>query len=96
MLALGAMMVTAQVLYLQANLRGEASLIAPFWYMVLVWAGLYDALVFDVWPDIVSITGCVVIVAGGLLMTWREIRARQLAARRGRLPEPVAGVTPAP
>ena len=89
--ALGTMMVVAQVLYLSANQRGEASFVAPFWYLVLVWAGIYDIAVFDVWPDAVSIIGSAIIVSGGLLMTWREWRARQT-----RLPEPLAGATPLP
>lgn len=89
--ALGLMMVSAQVLYLTANQRGEASFVAPFWYLTLVWAGVYDALVFDVLPDAISVAGAAVIVTGGLVMTWREARRR-----RQRLPEAIAGATPAP
>lgn len=90
MVALGAMMVTAQILYLTANLRGDASLIAPFWYVTLVWAAVYDVLVFDVWPDAVSVLGAAIIVAGGLLMTWRESRRARAAALQAR----VLGATP--
>lgn len=76
--SLGVMMVSAQILLLSANRIADASLIAPFWYLTLVWAALYDIAVYDLWPDAVSITGAAVVVAGGLMLTWREVRARRL------------------
>lgn len=73
LVAMGFVMVTAQILLLTANRMVDASFIAPFFYLTLVWAAVYDIAVFDLWPDAVSITGAVVVVAGGLLMTWREV-----------------------
>jgi drug/metabolite transporter (DMT)-like permease len=78
LVGIGAMMVCVQILNLQANRRADASFVAPFFYLTLVWAALFDLLVFDVWPDAISIMGASIIVAGGLLMTWREMR-RQTA-----------------
>lgn len=77
LVAMGVVMVTAQILLLNANLRADASFVAPFFYLALVWAGVYDIVIFDVWPDWVSLSGAGIIVAGGLLMTWREVLARR-------------------
>ncbi|WP_068305154.1 DMT family transporter [Pararhodobacter sp. CCB-MM2] len=73
LIAMGLVMVTAQILLLTANRLADASFVAPFFYLTLVWAAFYDIAVFDLWPDAVSITGAVVVMAGGLLMTWREV-----------------------
>lgn len=78
LVAMGSVMVSAQVLYLMANQRADASFVAPFWYLTLVWAAGYDIAVFGLWPDAVSVIGAAIIAAGGLLMTWREMRARRL------------------
>jgi len=94
LIALGCLMVTAQILLLNANRLADASFVAPFWYLTLVWAAVYDIAVFDVWPDRVSIAGAAVIVAGGLLMTWREMRLRRAVA--GRLRGAGDGARPAP
>ncbi|WP_417627122.1 DMT family transporter [Pararhodobacter aggregans] len=75
LVALGTIMVSAQILYLTANQRAEASFVAPFWYATLLWAAFYDIVFFDLWPDSVSILGALIVVTGGLIMTWREIRA---------------------
>lgn len=89
LVAMGVVMVTAQILYLAANQRADASFVAPFWYATLMWAALYDILIFDLWPDAVSVTGALIIVAGGLTLTWREIRARRLhVASRGANADP--------
>jgi len=72
----GVLMVAGQFLFLIANRLGDASYVAPFFYLTLVWAALYDLAVFGVLPDAVSLTGAAVIVAGGALMAWREALAR--------------------
>ena len=56
--------------------RADASFVTPFSYITLIFATLYDLLVFDVWPDAVSITGALVILGGALLLAWREGRTR--------------------
>ncbi|MFN4100730.1 MAG: DMT family transporter, partial [Pararhodobacter sp.] len=38
LIALGVVMVTAQILYLTANRLADASFVAPFWYATLLWA----------------------------------------------------------
>ena len=72
----GVLMVAGQVLYLLAVARADASYVAPFFYLVLVWAALFDIAVFGVWPDWVTVTGGVIVVSGGMIMAWRESRVR--------------------
>ena len=69
---LGATMVTAQTLFIQAMRRGDASFVAPFFYATLVFAAVYDFLVFSVLPTAFSLAGAVLIVAGAALLAWRE------------------------
>lgn len=74
--ALGGLMALAQTAFINAMARGDASYVAPFFYTALIFAGLYDGLVFDVWPDAISILGAVVILGGAGLLLWREGRRR--------------------
>jgi len=50
--------------------------VMPFSYATLIFATLYDLAVFDVMPDALSATGAGIILAGGLLLAWREGRRR--------------------
>ncbi|MCC5972402.1 MAG: DMT family transporter [Pararhodobacter sp.] len=72
----GVLMVAGQVLFLLAVARADASYVAPFFYLVLVWAALFDIAVFGVWPDWVTVSGGAIVVSGGLIMAWREARLR--------------------
>lgn len=74
--ALGCLMALAQTAFINAIARGDASYVAPFFYTALIFAGLYDGLVFGIWPDITSITGAAVILCGAGLLLWREGRRR--------------------
>lgn len=74
--ALGLMMASAQALYTQALRRADASFVMPFSYATLVFAALYDFGVFRVIPDALSFTGAGIILAGGILLAWREGRRR--------------------
>ncbi|MCW1932720.1 DMT family transporter [Pararhodobacter zhoushanensis] len=85
LIGMGVVMVTAQILLLGANRLVDASFVAPFFYLTLVWAAVYDIVFFDVWPDAVSLTGASIVIAGGLVMTWREV----LNARRAAVPASV-------
>ena len=77
LVAVGAIMVSGQFLFLLASARGEASYVAPFFYLVLVWAAVLDLLVFGVLPDATSLLGAATVLAGGVLLAWREALARK-------------------
>ena len=74
----GLLMVSAQAFFTNAMMRGEASFVAPFFYASLVFAALYDAAIFGVIPDLVSLVGALTVLAGAGLLAWRE------AVRKGR------------
>lgn len=76
---LGMLMATAQACFVNAMARADASFITPFSYVTLIFASFYDLLVFDVWPDWISIMGAAIILSGASLLAWRERRARPAA-----------------
>ncbi|MGR3322101.1 MAG: DMT family transporter [Pseudooceanicola sp.] len=88
MAAIGVAMACAQFCFVNAMARAEASFIAPFSYATLLFAALYDALVFGVLPDVVSWIGSAVIVAGGILLAWREAALRRRATIAFPAPDP--------
>ena len=71
---LGVLMASAQACFVNAMARADASFVTPFSYVTLIFAALYDALIFDVIPDAISIIGAVIILAGASLLAWRERR----------------------
>ena len=79
--ALGAMMAAAQTCFVNAMARADASFVTPFSYVTLIFAALYDLLVFDVVPDYVSWLGAGIILVGAALLAWRESVARRRAPR---------------
>lgn len=81
--AIGVLMASAQACFVNAMARADASFVAPFFYAALVFAALYDALVFGVIPDTVSFIGAAIILCGAGLLAWREAR---LGKRRPRVP----------
>lgn len=76
---LGALMACAQGCFVNAMARADSSFVTPFSYLTLVFAALYDAALFNVMPDAISILGATIIVAGAALLAWREGRIRTLA-----------------
>jgi drug/metabolite transporter (DMT)-like permease len=68
----GLLMMCAQALFTNAVMRAEASFVAPFFYATLVFAAFYDAAIFGVIPDVVSIFGALTVLAGAGLLAWRE------------------------
>jgi len=77
MAAVGLLMVTAQVFFIQSMRSGEASLMVPFTYMTLVFAGLYDLILFNVIPDRWSLLGAAIILVSGIILALREHKAAQ-------------------
>jgi drug/metabolite transporter (DMT)-like permease len=61
-----------------ATRTGEISVVAPFRYVRLIFAVLIGALVFQEWPDAITLAGSALIVTSGLYSFARE-RARKRA-----------------
>jgi drug/metabolite transporter (DMT)-like permease len=74
--ALGVSMLGAQALFIQALRVADASYVVPFFYTTLVFAALYDLALFGDRSDAFSQLGIAIIVAGALLLAWRERRLR--------------------
>lgn len=69
---LGVSMLMAQALFIAALQRSDASAVAPFLYLVPLYAAGYDWLLFDEVPGAVSIVGVAVIIVGAAWLARRE------------------------
>lgn len=78
---LGTMMATAQACFIQGMKRADASFVAPFQYATLIFAGLYDFVGFSAIPAATSILGAGIIIAGGVILAWREAHTTRPAAQ---------------
>lgn len=76
---LGVTMALAQTLFIQAMKNADASYVIPFSYSTLIFAALYDFMLFDQLPVSTSLLGAAIIVGGAVLLAWREHLARQRA-----------------
>jgi len=65
--------------------RAPASALTPFTYIQVVFATLIGWLVYDDFPDALTLAGMALIAGSGLLLTWHEHRRALIAA-----PEPTA------
>lgn len=79
LVGVGIFMACAQICYVNAMARSEASFIVPFAYATLIFAALFDAAVFGKIPDTVTALGAAIIIAGAALLAWRETRVGQAA-----------------
>lgn len=62
--------------------HADASLLAPFSYVQLLWAALMGFWLFSVLPDMFTLLGAAIITGSGLYTAHRErIRAREIARR---------------
>lgn len=73
---IGLLMATAQTCFVNALARADASFVAPFFYATLVFAALYDAAVFSVRPDAISVLGALTVLSSATLLAWREARLK--------------------
>lgn len=51
---------------------GEASLLVLFTYTQIVWALVFDILLWDTWPAVSVLAGAVIIIASNICIVWRE------------------------
>jgi len=73
---IGIAMAAAQACFVNGMARADASFVAPFSYSTLIFAGIWDALIFGVLPDWITYVGAAIILAGALLLAWREARVK--------------------
>jgi drug/metabolite transporter (DMT)-like permease len=79
MALLGITMLLAQSLFIQAMKGEDASYVIPFFYATLVFATLYDFVLFGDLPDGWGATGAAIILAGSLLLALRDRKAQRSA-----------------
>jgi drug/metabolite transporter (DMT)-like permease len=60
------------IAYVMAIRCGELSVIAPTQYMVILWATIWGALIWDEIPGIQAMIGAALIILAGLIILWRE------------------------
>ncbi len=73
----GLFMACAQMLFLNAMARAEASYVVPFSFTTLIFAALFDAAIYSARPDMVTVLGAAIILAGAGTLVWRESRLRK-------------------
>ena len=64
----GALMLCAQICFIQAMKRSEAHFVAPFFYFTLIFVCIYDFFIFQILPDKISIIGTTLIIVGGIIL----------------------------
>jgi drug/metabolite transporter (DMT)-like permease len=67
----------SQYLWILAFRAGEASVVAPFDYLRLLFAGLIGALLFDEFPDLWTYLGAAIIVMSTVYIAQREARLKR-------------------
>ncbi|MCA8926883.1 MAG: DMT family transporter [Alphaproteobacteria bacterium] len=70
----GTLQGVAQFFLVYAFIYGEAVVVAPFRYFLLLWATLYGWLFFGAFPRAETITGAAIVCAAGLYIFYREMR----------------------
>lgn len=73
-LLIGAIGSLAQFFLIRAFTLAEASVIAPFGYVGILFATFWGVLIFDEWPDGWTALGALVIAGAGLYVWHRETR----------------------
>ena len=76
-IAIGAMGTVAQVLVIRAFSTTEASVLAPFGYVGIVFATVWGLIFFGERPDGMTLAGALVIVLAGVYVWHRETRVRR-------------------
>lgn len=78
--ALGVLGTAAQLCVIRSFSMAEASAVAPFAYIGIVFAAIWGIVLYDEYPDKFTVLGALVIVAAGLYVWHRETNARRAQA----------------
>jgi len=71
----------AQILVTSSYRFAPASMLAPYDYASMIFAIVIGYVWFDEWPTLVMLAGAVLVIAGNVLVIWREHR---LGLQRGK------------
>jgi len=74
---IGFLMIGVQATNILAMQRGDASFVAPFWFATPAFAAIYDYLAFSQIISTPSGLGILLIISGGIFISWREHLAKQ-------------------
>lgn len=83
--AMGLLAVAGQILLTRAYAEAPAAEVGPFIYTSVVFAGVFDATVWGLWPDARFVWGATLVCAAGIL-ALRERRPPRLAEAAGGTP----------
>lgn len=81
LILIGSLGASGHLLVIMALQRAEASKVAPFTYVQLIWAMLASLVIFGDVPGIATLVGAAVIVTSGLLLYRLDLREAALRAR---------------
>ncbi|MEN9844057.1 MAG: hypothetical protein RLZZ612_1886 [Pseudomonadota bacterium] len=70
LLLLGVTGMVGQVCIVEAFRHGHAAVVAPFEYSALAWSILFDALIWQTWPQIHTLWGALLVIIGGLILLY--------------------------
>ncbi|WP_321389534.1 DMT family transporter [Emcibacter sp.] len=80
LLGLGVMSGGTQYFIIRAYDKGEATVVAPFDYMRIIFIALVGYFVFDELPDMFTWIGAFIIISSTLFIAWRQARLKQKTA----------------
>ncbi len=84
----------SQYLWILAFRAGEASAVAPFDYLRLLFAGMVGIALFSEYPDLWTIGGAVVVVASTVYIAQREARLKRAGIAEAVKAEAIAAERP--
>ena len=61
-----------QYLVIRAFMLASASLLAPFSYSMIIWSMLIGLIIFNSFPDGITLVGTAILIAAGLYIWHRE------------------------
>lgn len=66
----------AMQLAIEAYRRAEAVVVAPMQYSQILWALFFGWLLFEEYPDAITLIGAAIVMSSGIYILWRESRDR--------------------
>tara|TARA_B100001996_G_C18614629_1_gene575195 strand:+ start:128 stop:1006 length:879 start_codon:yes stop_codon:yes gene_type:complete len=69
---IGMLMLIGQFCFLEALKRAELSFVAPFFYNTLIFVIIFDYIIYNSFPDNISLLGSAIIIIGGIIVYWKK------------------------